>query len=391
MTMKLTVQQYRDAITKSLSAKQVEILRVLYNFPNSSATAKELAEVLNYSNSHAANLQIGTIGHAIANHLEVTPELYYDGRSEKPAYFELIGQYRSDEGWEMEENLQVALREINPTSTYNTYLFVWNPRRWKWENLEENIEQVNSTGRCPEDWSCGNTKSIRPNDRIFLVRVGEEPKGIMAAGFVTSYPYLHRHWSEKKKDVLYVDIEFETLLNPDKDPILTLEILNTGNLSKQHWTPQASGISIRPELVDELEAVWFDFLRTQNLRHNPFAPINSGEQRTFSEGTANQVLLTRYERNPYARKACIQLYGYSCTVCNFNFEKHYGQIGNGFIHVHHLIQLANVGKPREIDPIKDLRPVCANCHAMLHRQNPPMSIEELKSMMKLLKEHEFVS
>jgi hypothetical protein len=54
------------------------------------------------------------------------------------------------------------------------------------------------------------------------------------------------------------------LLNPDKEPILTLDILKTGNLAAQTWTPQASGISIRPELVDELEGVWLDFLHPED-------------------------------------------------------------------------------------------------------------------------------
>ncbi|WP_169927058.1 hypothetical protein [Mucilaginibacter auburnensis] len=57
------------------------------------------------------------------------------------------------------------------------------------------------------------------------------------------------------------------MLNPDKEPILTLDILKTGNLVKQTWTPQASGISIKPELVDELEGVWQDFL--ENSKEQP--------------------------------------------------------------------------------------------------------------------------
>ncbi|MDB9470225.1 hypothetical protein PN480_18680 [Dolichospermum circinale CS-1225] len=35
----------------------------------------------------------------------------------------------------------------------------------------------------------------------------------------------------------------------------------------------------------------------------------------------------------------------------------------------------------EVDPIKDLRPVCPNCHAMIHRRLPPLSIDEIKSII----------
>jgi translation elongation factor EF-1beta len=57
------------------------------------------------------------------------------------------------------------------------------------------------TGRCSQRWSCGNTKSIQTGDRIFLLKVGTEPKGIIAAGFATSTPFYERHWSGEKKEI----------------------------------------------------------------------------------------------------------------------------------------------------------------------------------------------
>jgi len=101
------------------------------------------------------------------------------------------------------------------------------------------------------------------------------------------------------------------------------------------------------------------------------------------EGAKRTVIVNSYERNPKARNQSIEYYGASCSVCGFDFEKKYGEIGSGFIHVHHLIQLSNIGEGYGVDPIEDLRPVCPNCHSMLHRRNPPYSIEELKSCMKI--------
>lgn len=259
----------------------------------------------------------------------------------------------------------------------NTYLFLWNPKKWDWTTLEQDIEQVDLTGRCSQRWSCGNTKSIQTGDRIFLLKVGTEPKGIIAAGFATSTPFYERHWSGENKDTLYIDVDFEVLLNPDKEPILTVDILKAGNLAKQNWRPMGSGNSIKPELVDELEAVWFDFLTTQKIRHNPFIPADNEIQKTYTEGTPNQVSVTKYERNPFARKICLEHYGFTCVVCDFNFEKTYGQIGKDFIHVHHLKQVATVGQTYEVDPVKDLRPVCPNCHSIIHRQKNPLTIEEV--------------
>lgn len=264
----------------------------------------------------------------------------------------------------------------------NTFLFLWNPKKWTWTTLEQDIEHVDSTGRCSQRWSCRNTKSIQAGDRIFLLKVGTERKGIIGAGFATSTPFLEKHWGKENKEALYTDVDFEVLLNPDKEPILTIDILKEGNLAQQNWQPRAAGISVRQELVDELEAVWFDFLITQKIRHNPFVPTNDHNHKTYKEGTPNQISVTKYERNPFARKKCLEYYGYTCVACNFNFEETYGQIGKDFIHVHHLAQVATIGQTYEIDPIKDLRPVCPNCHSIIHRQKTPLTIDEVKMLIK---------
>jgi len=152
-----------------------------------------------------------------------------------------------------------------------THLLLWDPKKWPWATLEQDIEQVNLTGRCLQIWGCGNsTKSIQAGDRVFLMKIGEEdPKGIVASGFASSTPYKDEHWNDKNKTANYIKVEFDVLLNPYKEPILTLDILNAGNLAAQDWTPQSSGNSINPALVDELEALWFEFLTTAKIRHNP--------------------------------------------------------------------------------------------------------------------------
>ena len=170
--------------------------------------------------------------------------------------------------WEIykDENNKLGIKKFEKAPTVNTYLFAWNPDKWKWTTLEQSIEQLENSGKVTERWSCVSHKTIKTGDRAFLVRLGSEPRGIFAAGYIVSEPFLSKHWSGEDKDVYRVLIDFEVLLNPEKEPILTLDILKTGNLEKQQWTPQSSGISIKPELVEELEAVWFDFLTTQEIR-----------------------------------------------------------------------------------------------------------------------------
>jgi len=103
---------------------------------------------------------------------------------------------------------------------------------------------------------------------------------------------------------------------------------------------------------------------------------------TFVEGATKTIRVNVYERNPQARAKCLEIYGVRCSACEFDFGSMYGAIGDGFIHVHHLKQLSDIGKSYELDPALDLLPVCPNCHAMLHRRNPPYSIDELREMMR---------
>ncbi len=124
----------------------------------------------------------------------------------------------------------------------------------------------------------------------------------------------------------------------------------------------------------------YDFVkeRSRDLQSAKIYPDELDNPESLFEGIKKTVLVNSYERNPKARKKCIEHYGAQCVVCGFNFEKVYGNIGFGFIHVHHLTQLSDIGRGYEVDPIKDLRPVCPNCHAMLHQKNPSHTIDELR-------------
>ena len=102
----------------------------------------------------------------------------------------------------------------------------------------------------------------------------------------------------------------------------------------------------------------------------------------YQEGAVRQVMVNAYERNPQAREQCITLHGLRCRVCSFDFEASYGAAGAGYIHVHHLRPLSDIGEQYEVNPQRDLCPVCANCHAVIHRRKPPYSIEEVKAMLK---------
>jgi hypothetical protein len=113
----------------------------------------------------------------------------------------------------------------------------------------------------------------------------------------------------------------------------------------------------------------------------PDEPKKKPETKSLKEGTKRQRTITSYDRNPEARDACIEHYGTACSICGFDFGGVYGPLADGFIHVHHLSMISEAGGERGVDPIKDLRPVCANCHEVIHLGGGCRSIEEVKKMM----------
>jgi hypothetical protein len=103
---------------------------------------------------------------------------------------------------------------------------------------------------------------------------------------------------------------------------------------------------------------------------------------SYIEGSVQSILVNRYERDPRARGDCIGHYGTKCFLCNFDFVEKYGDLMEGFIHVHHLKLLSTVGADYQVDPVRDLRPVCPNCHAVLHRREPPYSLEDISRFLQ---------
>lgn len=101
------------------------------------------------------------------------------------------------------------------------------------------------------------------------------------------------------------------------------------------------------------------------------------------EGARTTVEVNRYERNPVNRMRCISHYGTACWACDMSFERTYGEVGAGYIQVHHRVPVSMLGDSYKVDPIRDLVPLCSNCHSMAHRRNPPYQPDELRALMSL--------
>ncbi|MDB4906276.1 MAG: endonuclease protein [Gemmatimonadetes bacterium] len=182
-------------------------------------------------------------------------------------------------------------------------------------------------------------------------------------------------------------------------------LLRAKEMLKPRTASQRSGLDAllaagRPELTFEalvLRARFAPLFTVEELKEartrlgrfrKSSAEIKAGRERLFPdelepglqypEGTRRQVRVNAVERNAAARKACLKHHGRRCLVCEVSFTEVYGEIGTDFIHVHHLRPLASVSAGYKVDPQTDLVPVCPNCHAMLHREEPPLSVSDLR-------------
>jgi 5-methylcytosine-specific restriction enzyme A len=127
-----------------------------------------------------------------------------------------------------------------------------------------------------------------------------------------------------------------------------------------------------------IETIKIEFLfDTENKN----TPPPEGISISGREGGKFTVLVNKYERNPALRDACIRHHGTKCKVCEFDFQRNYGDIGKDFCHVHHLKPLHKQQGETNINPIKDLIPLCANCHSMIHRRDPPFEPSELRKLL----------
>ena len=120
---------------------------------------------------------------------------------------------------------------------------------------------------------------------------------------------------------------------------------------------------------------------SDDLKPSAIFPDEVDEDLAYLEGAIHRVSVNAYERNPAARAACLAHYGTACFICAFEFATTYDGVGQGMIHVHHLQRLSEIGREHEVDPIADMRPVCPNCHAVIHLYRQPFTIEEVKAMV----------
>jgi 5-methylcytosine-specific restriction protein A len=242
-------------------------------------------------------------------------------------------------------------------------------------------------GFAETQWSTGRRNNIEKGDAVFMLRVGVEPKGLIGSGRVIRASFLDNDWKDESpvtKKTNYVKVRWDHFIDADLNPD---DVLPTDKIPGFPNNPQAGGILLS-EVTSEAIAEQLNLLR-QNKKVKLFDPGTTGQndEKTrpggkYYEGDRRDVMLQITERDTTARLRCLEHYGFTCQVCDFDFEATYGEIGQDFIHVHHIELLANKTGRHEVDPLNDLIPVCPNCHGMLHTSSPPLTVKQLRFIIE---------
>jgi len=147
------------------------------------------------------------------------------------------------------------------------FLLTWNDAKWRWYELAETADRVRMGERVTDRWNCSRTTSIGVGDRVFILKQGAEPRGIMASGWVNTAVFQDLHWEESKaaQGVFsnYILFEYDALLDPYREAILERDYLkHAPGLSRFHWDTRSSGNRIGTAVLQQLEGAWAELARS---------------------------------------------------------------------------------------------------------------------------------
>lgn len=259
-----------------------------------------------------------------------------------------------------------------------SFVLLWNPRKFVWEDLPDDIDRLATTGTFSMFWSAGNRKDLPIGSRIYLMRLGAEPKGLVGSGISTSKPERGGHWkhdlANADQPMLGVDVEFDVL---EQTPVIPIAQLMKGRLGAfRSWTPQSGGVEIPTEIAAHLARLWAQ--KTTRVVGSNRAPE---EARSYPEGALRTITTNAYERSTRARQECLAHHGTRCAVCGFSGSERYGRAFEGLIHVHHIRPISELPQNYQVDPVRDLVPICPNCHAAIHWKRTATTIAELRKLL----------
>jgi len=241
-------------------------------------------------------------------------------------------------------------------------------------NYHSAVEHIAKYGRFVDRWNLDSRPATGPGTEAWLVlcRSRTQGNGLIGHGLVLSEPCLVPADGNTADTGWFITVVFDSLLplGEETGPGVIEAVL------PEAFPADISGrslLAVPPASEAALHRLWRD--------HGPATPdpdeLPGG---TLPPEAARHAQVNRYERDPDARRLCLAFHGTSCSACGFSFEAAYGEAGTAMVAVHHLVPAEMLGNGYQLDPVADLVPLCRNCHAVAHGENPPRTVAELRAM-----------
>ncbi|MBO4915748.1 MAG: HNH endonuclease [Oscillospiraceae bacterium] len=200
------------------------------------------------------------------------------------------------------------------------------------------------------------------------------------------------YWYNVQRDILYSDVK-NVVCVAGYEGVYSIPVSIISKCAEEgHLSLEKDGVNYKLvlqrfsgemclRLTGSKEPIGIEQFQVYRPFYEKTNEIGIEQAASLSEGAKRTVVVNAYERNPAARKICIEHYGAKCQVCGFDFAATYGSDYEGLIEVHHIVPISSIQSEYTVDPIKDLIPLCPNCHTAIHKKvdNRCLTIEELRN------------
>ena len=295
-----------------------------------------------------------------------------------------------------------------------TYLITWNPQKWnRWPGgYASVVSQVNSGKPYIESWTFSNSE-VKPGDICYLVRLGDDPRGIIAKGIVKSKKYKAPHYdldrAAKGETTDHVDVEFSEMIDYQTDNFIPWSDL-AELFPEQMWTPQSSGIAIKDEYTSDLNDLWEltyssiskkedlpskniekqiisisenQIIESENLEYisklevenliskdaltKAFSYLPKPEERVAVDKSVPSGSRGAYPRDPQRKLNALIRSNCTCELCLQHESFISKRTGKRYVETHHIIPLEFWESfENSLDVEANIATLCSNCHNEIH-------------------------
>ena len=183
------------------------------------------------------------------------------------------------------EDCGFEIQEKEPAvyNSGNAILLTWNPKNFESGGDGASDYSLDLNPGKVERWSC-HSQDVSMGDRVYLLRTGVPPRGLIARGVVVNTPYKGEDWKDPEKTRRYIDFETEEFRPGCADGLLS-KLLLQQIAPSQDWSPQSSGIRLGN--LDEIEKHW----QASKGQHSvtallEYAHVYIGRQQWYKDYTA---------------------------------------------------------------------------------------------------------